>query len=145
MTKGQMIADLNNALMALNRLIKEVAELPEPKPRKPRVRKFIRWRRIDDGIRIIDQSHRGKEFGDGLDGHMWTAPNGIALRSDCYPEGRDGYAQAYVRGSVKVRDRDLITGRRAFLDRVIAAFKAYNDAHAGPKAKAKPTKKARAK
>ena len=78
-------------------------------------------------FRIVEQSHRGSEFGDGVP--YFSASNGIELTSSGHPE--IGYQTLYVRGSSWNEDNKTVKADGALFRRIQAAIQEYNDYYAG--------------
>jgi hypothetical protein len=74
-------------------------------------------------LQIIQQSHRGRSFGN--DGNEFMASNGYYLSSDSYPYMYD--ARLCVRGVTRSKDNDLIPIIESCLDQLRQAVAEYNN------------------
>lgn len=84
---------------------------------------------ITNAIQILDQTHRGKDFGpiNVACGSQFVASNGITLCSDASPEFSQSAMTLYVRGEYEDSDDAFIPiNKLEDLDKIIDAVMEYN-------------------
>jgi len=93
-------------------------------------RKYLHYEIISQNkthttFRIIDQSHRGKEF--GMDIYYFKSSNSLYLQSVDFPDGNATKTSIFVRGNNVVKDNTCIKILNAKFRKFQLAVQEYND------------------